>query len=136
MARRPDSNSARTYSAAGEPLADEFQVNTSTRNDQKHNSTDMLASGDFVVMWGDNSSPDEAGVRGQRFDVIGAPVGVEFGNINLKPGSSFTWPRVGLDASGRMVVVWQASVVVNGRSWWRIHALLCDAEGRPRPLEE
>lgn len=124
---------ARTYSAAGEPLVEEFRVNTSTRNDQKNNSTDMMASGNFVVVWGDNSFPDEAGVRGQRFDVMGAPVGVEFGNINLKPGCSFMWPRVGLDAVGRMVVVWQTSVVVDDRSWWRIHARLCDAAGNPRP---
>jgi hypothetical protein len=58
--------------AQGEPIGPEFQVNTSTTNDQDRPAVASDSSGNFVVVWA------AAGVvLGQRYASSGVPLGPE-----------------------------------------------------------
>ena len=64
--------------AAGVLLGDEFQVNTSTVDDQILPAVAMGASGNFLVVWQHPSEFGGAGIFGQLFDSGGNPLGSEF----------------------------------------------------------
>src|SRR5262249_4085911 len=71
---------AQRYNAAGAPLGPEFHVNTYTTSDQGYPSVAMDAAGDFVVVWVDYSTRDNAAssIRGQLYSSNGSPNGGEF----------------------------------------------------------
>ena len=64
---------ARIFDASGDPVGDEFLVNTVTVNNQQDPAITALASGGFVISWGSPS-----GQSAQVFDAAGAKVGNEF----------------------------------------------------------
>ena len=66
------------FDAAGERLGGEFQVNTQTELDQFSSAVAIAPSGDFVVVWESSLGGGVQGIRGQRFDAAGAPLGGEF----------------------------------------------------------
>ena len=69
---------AQRYDAGGTAQGSEFQVNTTTANDQKEAGVTALETGGFFVTW---SSADQdgsgKGVYGQQFDAGGTKVGGE-----------------------------------------------------------
>ncbi len=98
---------AQRFSAGGEKVGGEFQVNTYTTSYQDLASLAVGPSGDFLVSWtsaGEDGSLD--GIFGQRFDRRGQPIGGEF------PINTHTFQRQGSSAvasdGGGFVVAWDS----------------------------
>lgn len=97
---------ARMYDEEGEPVTDEFVVNTLTEGPQWNPRISMNSSGDFVVVWGCWCGPDYIGknfVAGRLFDAAGLPKADEFTISRLPHGCV---PDVAMDDSGDFVVTW------------------------------
>ena len=106
-----DSIQAQLFDDAGEPVGDEFQVNSYTTNNQFGPSVSADAQGNFVVAWTSPGSPGtdtlETSVHGQRYDANGTPSGGEF-QVNTYTTDGQWYPAVGTDAQGNFVVVWKS----------------------------
>ena len=123
------------YSADGNRLGGEFQVNTYTTNYQVGAAVAADADGDFVVVWASEGSSgtdtDSWSVQGQLFDADGTPVGGEF-QVNSYTTSSQSEPAVAADADGDFVVVWQSDGSYGmDTSLKSIQAQRFDATGTP-----
>jgi hypothetical protein len=90
------------FDASGNPLGEEFQVNTYTFERQWRSSVASAADGRFVVIWEFESFD---GVLGQRFDAEGNPLGGEF-EVNSSAGAAGR-AAVASDADGDFLVVWR-----------------------------
>ncbi len=63
----------------GQPLANEFQVNSETHSDQSAPAVAIDDAGNFVVAWSSwGQDGDRWGVFGQQFGPAGSPIGDEF----------------------------------------------------------
>gem|GEM_PF-1526433 len=103
------------YDVSGLPIGAEFQVNSTTTNDQQLPGVAALSGGGFVVTWDSFlQDGDSYGIYGQRYDSNGVEVGGEF-QINTyttagQSGSELvaladggflvTWTSIGQDGSG------------------------------------
>jgi hypothetical protein len=102
----------RQYAADGQPVGDQFQVNTYTTSGQGSPAVAMDPDGDFVVVWqsdgsaGDDSS--EQSIQGQRFAANGAPVDGEF-QVNTYTTNRQNLASVAMDPDGGFVVVWSSA---------------------------
>ena len=90
------------YDGGGNPLGEEFQVNTVTIGKQTGPSVASDPNGNFVVVWTTNLST----VFGQRYDSDGNPLGNEF-LVSTYVFGDQRIPVVSSDASGNFVVVWE-----------------------------
>ncbi len=97
--------SARRFDASGNPIGDEFVVNTSTSGPQFGGDVASDANGNFVVMWQSyyGGYPQFSDLYGQNFDAAGNPVGAEF-SMNLAVGDDS--PSISAAPSGAFVVAW------------------------------
>lgn len=92
----------------GEPVGDEFPVNTFTTGRQNFNSVAMDANGNFVVVWRSSLQDGPGGtIFGQRFNADGTRAGSEF---QIGPGDSEadsqSEPKVAMNPQGDFVVTW------------------------------
>lgn len=101
---------ARRYNAGGVAQGGEFQVNTTTTNNQRTTSVAMDESGDFVITW--NSAGQDTGdlanqygIYGQQYNSAGVAQGGEF-QVNTTTADTQISPAVAMDANGDFVVVW------------------------------
>lgn len=95
------------FARNGEPVGDEFGVNTHTRNYQTSSSVDVLEDGRFIVVW---ASRRQAGVRGwgvygQLYGPAGGPIGGEF-PVDPDTGEGGPMPTVSALTGGGFVVGW------------------------------
>ena len=99
---------ARRFDASGNPVGDDFQVNTFTTSRQDRPDVAMDGSGAFVVVW-DSSGADGSGyaVVGQRFDSAGNRLGGEF-VANTFVADSQSNASVEREPSGDFVVAWSS----------------------------
>jgi hypothetical protein len=106
-----DSIQARRLDASGNPIGDDFQVNTFTTSNQRSPSVAADAAGGFVVAWhSDGSSATDASsdsIQARRFDSSGNPIGDEF-QVNTFTTSGQLMPSVAADAAGGFVVAWHS----------------------------
>jgi hypothetical protein len=100
---------ARRFGDAGEPLGDEFQVNTYTTGTQYNPVVAAAPAGHFVVAWTNGSAfeDDVKGIAARSFDAAGAPLGAE-GLVSASPAEHQFAPTLGADASGGFVIAWNA----------------------------
>src|SRR5689334_7228735 len=121
---------ARRFDAGGNPLGDEFPVNTYTTGSQQRPAVAMSRAGRFVVVWWDGSGHDgdADGVFGQLYDDNGLPVGGEIA-VNTVTTGAQRYPSVAMNASGEFVVAWE-SAGADGDGYG-IEARLFDASGNP-----
>jgi hypothetical protein len=125
--------SARIFTLAGLPVGDEFQVNTTMSGDQEYSSVAMDSAGNFVVIWSsDGQDSSGSGVYGQRYDVLGLPVGGEF-QVNTTTAGDQTSANVAMDPLGDFVVTW-SSKNQDGQGWG-VYAQRFDAFGTPQGSE-
>jgi hypothetical protein len=97
------------YANSGSPLGPEFRVNTYTMGTQARPAVTSDATGNFVVVWQDQSQDGSAdGVFGQRYASTGTPLGPEF-RVNTYTTVSQSRPSVAADSVGKFVVVWNSS---------------------------
>jgi hypothetical protein len=113
----------------GEFLGSEFQVNTTTDNDESACDVDQSADGAFVVVW---VSRDRGGhpwlIYGQRFDAVGNPVGPEFDPHTQAQGDHLCG-SVAVANDGSFVVTWE-SRESNG-TYWDVFGRIFDPNGSP-----
>ena len=96
------------YDLSGNPLGDQFQVNTYTGNDKLAPAVAADPLGDFVVVWGSLVQDGSVqGVFGQRFDNGGVPQGGEFA-VNTYTTNHQGYPSVATSRSSKFVVVWES----------------------------
>jgi len=95
------------FNADGSAFRPEFQVSTTTTDDQKHAGITALADGGSVVTWSDCNLPSHdpfpSAIRAQIFSADGLPSGRVFVVKTTTDGWQ-TDPTVGTLADGRSVV--------------------------------
>ncbi|MDA8018361.1 MAG: thrombospondin type 3 repeat-containing protein [Thermoanaerobaculia bacterium] len=105
------------FAAHGDPLGNQFLVNTYTTSSQTTSTVAMDAEGDFVVVWqsygSDNGDTSSHSVQGQRFAANGDLLGHQFRVNTFTPGYQAA-PKVAMDPDGDFVVVWRSSHSDNG----------------------
>jgi Ca2+-binding RTX toxin-like protein len=99
----------RAYNASGRPLSSEFQVNTTTIDDQTAPAVAMSLDDSFVVVWASEQQISGSGqdVYAQRFDARGRRIGAEF-RVNRSTLEDQDNPDVAVDGSGNFVVVYES----------------------------
>lgn len=97
------------FSAAGEKIGKEFQINTWMENDQAVSKIAILSNGGFVVCWISNGQDGSGfGIFGQLYDSTGARKGQEF-QLNSYTQLTQDSPSIAALTSGKFVVCWQSS---------------------------
>ena len=93
---------ARRIDPSGNPIGNEFRVNTTINC--RHNDAEIAVAtnGSFAIVWTQSSSLAD-GVYLQRFDAAGNRLGSE---LRVSPYNG-TDPQVAMAADGRFVVAWQ-----------------------------
>jgi VCBS repeat-containing protein len=96
--------------ADGNAVGSEFQVNTTTADNQLGADVAALSSGGFVTVWQSNlQDGSQGGIYGQRFDGAGNALGTEF-QINSFITGNQSNASVATLAAGGFVAVWQSDV--------------------------
>ncbi|MEM9540606.1 MAG: S8 family serine peptidase [Cyanobacteria bacterium P01_E01_bin.42] len=96
------------YNSQGNALGNEFQINTTTANDQSRPAISSLQDGGFLITWAsEGQDGDFEGIYGQRYNANGVKVGGEF-NLNTYSNGSQYVPTVTSLADGGFVVAWQS----------------------------
>ena len=116
------------FSASGEEVGIEFQINTYTDGTQDLPSVSSLEEGGFVVAWesyGQNGN-NLQDIYGQRYDDSGSKVGSEF-QINSNTNNGQRYPSVVSLDDGFLVVWKHYAIDVAGQ--WGIAAQRFDANG-------
>ncbi len=118
---------ARRFDTNGEPLGDEFLVNSLTADRQRYPSVALNDDGTFVVVWESVNFPTagDKAICGQLYDSNGTPSGPEF-VINAEP-SVCRYPDIAADANGNFAVAWLDDASTN-----LIMARLFDPNGLPK----
>lgn len=97
------------YASNGDPLGEQFLVNSVTAGNQSDPEVAMDSEGDFVIVWSGKGSlgDDTAGstVQGQRYASNGDPLGLQF-QVNTYTTSNQYQPSVAMRPDGDFVVVW------------------------------
>jgi hypothetical protein len=97
-----------TPDAEAVPVGGEFQVNTTTAEDQIGAAVAMEDNGDFVAVWqSGGSGGSNTDIIGQRYGGDGVKVGGEF-LVNTYTTDGQLTPDVAMDADGDFVVVWRS----------------------------
>ena len=125
---------ARRMSSDGDPLGDQFQVNSYVFGVQRNPSVEFAPSGEFIVVWGSGFSPGTdqsyASVQGRRFTAAGAPMGSDF-QVNTYTYGYQRTPDIGVGPSGDFVVVWASDVSPAPGSFYNIHGQRFSADAQP-----
>jgi len=117
----------RRFDSYGQPLSDEFGVNSHTESRQQVPKAAMNAAGACAVVWQSDklgTKPYAYTVSCQLYDGNGLVVGQEF-EANLLPGCRY--PDVAMDDNGNFAIVW-----LHDNSPNSIMARLYNADGTAR----
>jgi hypothetical protein len=103
---------ARVFHSSGNPVSNEFTVNTYTTGFQGEPSIAMDSDGDFVIAWESygqipNSSSAQSEIYAQRFNAFGIPQGNEF-RVNEVVNYAQRAPKVAMDNDGDFVITWES----------------------------
>jgi hypothetical protein len=94
------------FDASGVKQGGEFQINTTSADNQTGPSVAMDSAGNFVVVWESNLQDGSGtGVYGRQYYANGTPVAGEF-RINETTASSQRQADVAMTATGEFVVTW------------------------------
>jgi len=95
----------RRFAPNGQPLGDEFQVNTTTSRSQKTPGVAMDSAGNFVVTWASSDGSNE-GVWGRRYNSSGTAITGEF-QVNTYTDRRQFYPAVGMNDGGAFAIAWR-----------------------------
>lgn len=97
------------FAAGGSPVGAQFQVNTSTVDNEISPTVAMNGDGDFLVTWygfySTGSDSSETSIQGQRYTAEGSRLGRGFQVNNHTPESQFS-PLAAALPGGDFAVVW------------------------------
>ena len=121
---------ARRFDPNGQPIGDEFRVNSITIDQQLYPGVAINDDGSFIVVWESSNTPEQGdkAICSQLYDSNGVEFGAEF-IINAEP-SVCRYPDVTADANGNFAVVW-----LDDKSSNSIMCELFDPNGLPRTDE-
>jgi hypothetical protein len=92
----------------GPPLGNELPVNTYTTSLQDSAAIASAGDGTFTIVWASfGQDGSENGIFGERFDVSGAKLGVEFAVNSYTPKNEGR-PSIAMNGDGAFVVVWES----------------------------
>lgn len=121
------------FDADGDPIDDEFQVNTYITSNQTYPAV-AIDGGRFVVVWqsegtgADDTDTDGYSIQGRRFDSEGT-LRDQF-QVNSATTGDQTRPKVAFDVDGEFLVVWQTDGAgTNGG--YSVRGRRFDAGGNP-----
>ncbi len=117
------------YDSDGNTVGDEFQVNTSTDNDQWHSSVTALSEGGFVVTWDFNNMDQDnpvTGIYGQRYDSNGQAAGDEF-QANTDTDGAVVENSITALSGGGFVVTWDSNR--NDGNGWDVYGQMFSISG-------
>ena len=118
---------AQRFDATGAKAGAEFQVNSTTANNQVYSSVAMATNGNFLVTW--TSTPDaggDTGVYAQLYNAAGTAIGGQL-LVNTTTTGRQQWSSAAFDDSGNSLVTW-ASAAQDG-SGYGIYAQRFNATG-------
>ncbi|MBR8827026.1 MAG: hypothetical protein DSM107014_03810 [Gomphosphaeria aponina SAG 52.96 = DSM 107014] len=99
---------ARVYDADGEPQGEEFQINTTTNDDQWQAKVTGLKDGGFVITWQSNGQDGSgSGIYRRRYNSDGQPVAEEI-QVNITTEQDQVLPVISDLANGGFVVTWDS----------------------------
>ena len=116
---------ARRFDSDGNPLADEFLVNTSTASSQFTANVVALSNGGFVVGWDDWNGFDQ---KAQVYSFLGAKVGNEI-TVNTNTAANQEYGALAALDGGGFVSVWRTADSTADGDGQAIKALLFDNAG-------
>lgn len=119
---------AQRYNNSGNPIGNEFQVNTYTNNNQLYPTSAMDSDGDFVIAWRSEEQVGEFSIFAQRYDNAGNPIGGEF-RANTNTSGWQHNPSVVMDSIGNFIIVWQSAY--QDGSGWGVYAQRYNNNGNP-----
>ena len=98
---------AQRFTATGERIGPEFQVNSQPLLSQTEPTVAALTDGGWVITWTDQNSTDGSswGIFAQQYDANGNPVGGEF-QVNTTTASTQQQPAVTGLTGGGYVISW------------------------------
>lgn len=109
-------------------LDSNFIVNTETLDKQDDAAVAVHSDGSFVVTWASHGGDaSESGIKMQRFDVSGNPIGNEI-LVNVNENNAQLTPSIAMNSSGDFVIAWTTQE--NGHS--DISARVFNANGQPK----
>ncbi|MDK3016078.1 hypothetical protein [Pseudodonghicola flavimaris] len=98
---------ARMFSAEGDALGDQFQVNSRETGAEYGHAVTALDSGGFLITWyGAGADGDGTGIRAQVFSASGDKIRREF-TVNQQTEADQKYPEAITLSSGQVVVSWQ-----------------------------
>ncbi|WP_422361023.1 putative Ig domain-containing protein [Reichenbachiella sp.] len=110
------------YNPDGTKNGSEFQINTTTDNNQSSPDVAIDGSGHFIVTWSGYAGSSRTGIFAQMYNSDGSPDGSEF-RVDQESTTfySLSEPSVDINSDGDAVIVWEGSYgseinarVVNG----------------------
>lgn len=97
------------FNAAGVAQGAEFQVNTTTTDNQDRPTIGIDGSGNFTVAWASNNQDGSGkGIYAQRFLANGTNSGSEF-RVNSTTSNNQDFPALAMSSIGDLVVAWQGN---------------------------
>jgi hypothetical protein len=98
---------ARRFDPNGQPLSNEFPVNTITAGSQLCPAVAMNNDGNFIIVWESTDVPEQGkkAICGQLYNHTGSAVGSEF-IINDSNEPVCRYPAVVMQDNGKFIVVW------------------------------
>jgi hypothetical protein len=119
---------ARCFNSSGQPMGQEFLVNSHTKNRQLYPSIATSNTGKFIIVWENNdvdSGNNKISVSSQLYNFPDIKVGSEFTVDNKQYDCRY--PNVAINESGNFVVVWMQDRTANS-----IMARLYSTDGNPK----
>ncbi|MEQ8861689.1 MAG: hypothetical protein RIC56_23860 [Pseudomonadales bacterium] len=105
--------SARRFSRDGQPIGDEFQVNTTSFSDVTLPAVAMAPDGRFVVVWQDFGDDGSGfGIFARRYAANGSAQGANF-LVNTTTDDAQRRADVAMDDDGNFVIVWEDDTAGN-----------------------
>lgn len=104
---------AQRFDSAGNAVGTEFQVNSTTANNQWYSTSAIDASGNFLVAW-ESFAQDLSlsGIYAQHYDSAGNAIGDEF-QVNVTTANDQNDVRLQATDTG-FIVAWESTVAGNG----------------------
>ena len=119
------------YNAAGVAQGGEVQINTTTAGNQIVPVIAALHDGGYVIAWEsfgqDGSNPASYGIYMQRYDSVGAKVGVET-RVSTTTAGNQELPAITVLNSGNFVITWQSGGNIIERIFYQ-DAVINDTAG-------
>jgi len=99
---------AQRYDVFGNPIGNEFWVNSSSMGEQEKPAVAMDAMGNFVIVWQSNGQDgDGYGIYAQRYSNTGNPIGSEF-KVNTETINDQANPSIVMYSTGGFIVTWDS----------------------------